>query len=89
VAGGPADEAGLRAGTSSQRFQARTVRVGGDIITEVDGRPLEDEAALGVELLRLRPGHRARLRVYRDGKPRNIEVTLGERPQQTDSRVRP
>ncbi len=89
VAGGPADEAGLRQGTSSQRFQARTVRVGGDIITEVDGRPLEDEAALGVELLRLRPGHKATLRVYRAGKPRNISVTLGERPEQTDARARP
>ncbi|HUR87136.1 MAG TPA: trypsin-like peptidase domain-containing protein [Solirubrobacteraceae bacterium] len=89
VPGGPAEKAGLRAGASSQRFQARTVRVGGDIITAVDGRALEDEAALGVELLRLRPGQRATLRVYRDGRPRDVEVTLAERPQSSDANVRP
>jgi S1-C subfamily serine protease len=35
------------------RFQARAINDGGDIITAVDGRPLDDEAALGVALLRL------------------------------------
>ena len=85
VPNGPADDAGLRAGTEARRFQARALRVGGDIITAVDGRKLPDEAALGVALLRLRPGQRVTLRVYRDGKPRDVRVTLGERPQQTDS----
>jgi 2-alkenal reductase len=89
VPSGPADDAGLKAGTGTQRFQARSVTVGGDIITAVDGRALEDEAALGVRLLTRRPGERVTLRVYRDGKPRNVRVTLGERPQQTDSPVRP
>lgn len=89
VSGGPAEDAGLKAGSGTERFQARTVATGGDIITAVDGHKLEDEAALGVALLALRPGQKATLRVYRDGKPRNVRVTLGERPRQTDSRVRP
>jgi S1-C subfamily serine protease len=89
VPGGPAAAAGLKAGTNTQRFQARSVRTGGDIIAAVDGRKLADEAALGVALLRLRPGSEVTLRVYRDGKPRNVHVTLGERPRQTDAAIRP
>ncbi|MDQ1686891.1 MAG: hypothetical protein QOC82_3628 [Frankiaceae bacterium] len=89
VPGGPADDAGLRAGSRTQRFQARTVTDGGDIITAVDGHRLKDEEALGVQLLRLRPGQKVTLRVYRDGKARNVRVTLAERPRQTDAAVRP
>jgi S1-C subfamily serine protease len=86
---GPADDAGLRGGGRTQRFQARTVRVGGDIVTAVNGRKLPDEASLGVALLRLRPGEKVTLRVYRDGKPRDVRVTLGERPQETGAPARP
>jgi S1-C subfamily serine protease len=89
VPGGPADDAGLRAGSRTQRFQARTVTDGGDIITAVDGHKLKDEEALGVQLLRLRPGRKVTLRVYRGGRARNVRVTLGERPRQTDAAVRP
>ena len=89
VPGGPAADAGLKAGTDRQRFQARSVTDGGDIVTSVDGRTLEDEAALAVALLHRRPGEKVTLRVYRDGKPRDVRVTLGKRPQQTDAPVRP
>jgi S1-C subfamily serine protease len=83
VKGGPADKAGLRAGTDERRFQARTVVVGGDIITAVDGRRLSDEDDLGSELLRYQPGDEVALRIYRDGRPRTVDVTLGSRPKQT------
>jgi 2-alkenal reductase len=89
VRNGPAEHAGLRGGTTAARFQARGVRVGGDIITAVDGRKLPEEAALGVALLRLRPGRQVTLRIYRDGKPRDVRVTLGERPLESTSAVRP
>jgi S1-C subfamily serine protease len=89
VSGGPADRAGLRAGSGSVRFQARSVNPGGDIITAVDGRPLNDEAALGVALLRLAPGEKVVLRVYRAGRPRNVKLELGSRPKQADAGVVP
>jgi S1-C subfamily serine protease len=89
VPNGPAEHAGLRGGSTAARFQARGVRVGGDIITAVGGRKLPEEAALGVALLRLRPGRQVTLRIYRDGKPRDVRVTLGERPLQSTSAVRP
>jgi S1-C subfamily serine protease len=89
VSGGPADKAGLRAGTDAVRFQARSINDGGDIITAVDGRPLDDEAALGVALLRRKPGEAVVLRVYRDGRPRDVKVALGERPKQANGGVLP
>jgi S1-C subfamily serine protease len=89
VSGGPADKAGLRGGGESVRFQARSVSDGGDIITAVNGRPLDDEAALGVALLGHKPGEEVTLRVFRDGKPRDVKLTLGTRPQQADSAVLP
>lgn len=88
VPGGPADDAGLRAGDDERRFQARPFIVGGDIVTAVNGEKLEDEAALGVALLDFRPGQQVTLRVYRDGKPRDVRVRLGTRPKQTGP-VRP
>ncbi len=83
VSGGPADKAGLRAGTVERRFQAREITAGGDIVTAVDGEKLPDENALGVALLAFKPGDTVTLRVYRGGKPRDVRVRLGSRPQQT------
>ena len=85
VAGGPAEKAGLRAGTGERRFQARPFIVGGDIVTAVNGEELEDEAALGVALLDFKPGEVVTLRVHRDAKKRDVRVRLGSRPQQTDA----
>jgi S1-C subfamily serine protease len=89
VADGPADKAGLRGGSAPVRFQARSVADGGDIITAVDGRALKDEAALAVALLRYKPGDEIVLRIYRDGKPRDVKLKLGSRPQQADGAVLP
>jgi S1-C subfamily serine protease len=89
VADGPADKAGLRAGDEPVRFQARSVSEGGDIITAVNGKPLDDEAALGVALLDYKPGDEVTLQVYRDGAPRDVKITLGTRPQQASSDVLP
>jgi S1-C subfamily serine protease len=89
VQGGPADKAGLRAGSGAVRFQARSVTPGGDIITAVDGRPLNDEAELGVALLRHEPGDEVVLRVYRAGRQRDVKLELGSRPKQSDPALVP
>jgi 2-alkenal reductase len=84
VPGGPADKAGIGAGEKDVRFQAHEFTVGGDIIAAIDGERLADASALGVALLKFRPGQRVTLRVYRDGSRRDVRVTLGSRPRQTD-----
>jgi S1-C subfamily serine protease len=89
VSGGPAAKAGLRAGNDTQRFQARGITVGGDIITAVNGEKLADEDALGVSLLAFKPGQRITLTVYRGAKKRQVSVRLGARPQQTGATLPP
>jgi S1-C subfamily serine protease len=79
-AGGPAEKAGIRGGSSPVSFQAQTFRPGGDVITKVDGKPVEDSAQLADLIADYEPGQEVPLEIHRDGDTREIEVTLGERP---------
>jgi S1-C subfamily serine protease len=80
VSGGPGAKAGLRAGARRETFQEVGYRVGGDVIVSVNGQRIERSDDLSRALEPLRPGQKATLRVLRDGKARNVVVTLGERP---------
>jgi S1-C subfamily serine protease len=84
VDGGPADEAGIRAGSGQARFQARTYRTGGDVITRVDGRAIDDENALGIAVAAHQPGDEVTIELLRDGERRSVKVRLGRRPAQVD-----
>jgi S1-C subfamily serine protease len=77
---GPAEKAGLRGGGSPVTFQAQSYRPGGDVITKVAGKPVEDSAQLANVIANYRPGDEVPLEVHRDGDTRVIEVKLGERP---------
>jgi S1-C subfamily serine protease len=65
IPGTPADAAGLESG---------------DIITEVGGRPVVEGRDIVVLLLPFRPGDTVPLTVLRGGEELEIEVTLGELP---------
>jgi S1-C subfamily serine protease len=77
--GGPADQAGIRAGdtpTSNPNLNA-----GGDIIVAFDGQPVHTfDQLLSYLTLTKSPGDTAVLTVLRDGQPTDITVTLGTRP---------
>jgi S1-C subfamily serine protease len=62
------------------RFQAQLYRPGGDLVTEVDGKPIETQADLGELIGVHNPGEKVKLTVYRGSKRRTVEVTLGTRP---------
>jgi S1-C subfamily serine protease len=79
-AGGPAEKAGIRGGSSPVEFQARSFRPGGDVITKVDGKPVEDSAQLADLIADFEPGEEVPLEIHRGGDTREVEVTLGERP---------
>lgn len=51
----------------------------GDVILAVDGKNIEDSAALLRAIADKTPGSSAVLTVWRDGKTENLTVTLGER----------
>ncbi len=78
--GGPAEEAGVRGGGSPVAFQAEAYRPGGDVITKVDGKPVESSSQLAEAIAGYRPGEEIPLEIHRDGDTREIEVKLGERP---------
>lgn len=65
LAGTPAEAAGLE---------------NGDVVLEVDGRPVEDARALTRIIGAVAPNETVRLRVLRDERERTIRVRLGERP---------
>ena len=76
----PGEKAGLRGGQGEVRFQDRAFRVGGDIITRIEDRPIRDADDLSEAVQLFDPGQKVTLEVWRDGDKRNVELTLGERP---------
>ena len=63
VEGGAAKEAGLQQG---------------DIVTKLDGRTITSSSDLQERIYRLRPGDKVKLTYKRDGKERDVTVTLKE-----------
>ncbi|HET8593029.1 MAG TPA: trypsin-like peptidase domain-containing protein [Solirubrobacterales bacterium] len=85
VSGGPADEAGLRGGDEPLRFQAGSYRSGGDVILSVEGRRVIEPDDLARHIASFSPGEEVTLEILRDGKRRELTVTLGERPTTLNS----
>jgi len=52
---------------------------GGDVIVELDGRPVDDIAAFRQSIANLMPGTKIELKIFRNGQPKTISVTLAER----------
>jgi S1-C subfamily serine protease len=77
---GPAADAHLHEGDQEVRFQDRAYRVGGDVITAVQGKAVHDENDLANVLLRHKPGDVVVLDVRRSDKHLRVRVKLGERP---------
>ncbi len=77
---GPAAKAGIKGGDKEIRFQASLIRPGGDVVTAVNGKKVTRADDFSSQISRLKPGRKVKLTIYRDGKKREIEVTLGERP---------
>jgi S1-C subfamily serine protease len=81
IKGGPADEAGIEAGTQQVEFQGLRATAGGDAIIAVDGHKIVGETDLPELIAQHDPGDTVTLEVIRDGKSQNVDVKLGERPQ--------
>ena len=68
IGGGPADRAGLKPG---------------DVITHIAGRSVADVDALRYRVASFSPGQRIEVTVFRDGRSREVGVTLDELPTPT------
>jgi S1-C subfamily serine protease len=81
VPGGPAARAGLKGGTGKIQFQAAEYRTGGDVILAFDGRPVISPEDLARDTEAHAPGQKATLTILRDNQRKQVEVTLGKRPE--------
>jgi len=66
LAGGPAEKAGIQAG---------------DVLVEVEGRPVLDNSTLVNTVAALAPGTNARVKVKRKGREVDTNVVIGRRPK--------
>ncbi len=61
----PADKAGIQSG---------------DVVTELDGKPVTDSRHLKLAVARAKPGEHVRVKVLRDGSTKTLDVTVKELP---------
>jgi len=78
--GGPAHQAGLRGGDREVLIRGIRLRLGGDIITDINGTSVDDMKQLVHHVERMEVGEAADLGVMRKGFSKRIRVMLSERP---------
>ena len=84
VKDGPADNAGLEAGTTTATINGQEVRLGGDIISEANGKPLKSMEELVEVIQDSKPGDKLELKVLHDGDEKSVDVTLGTQPKNSE-----
>jgi S1-C subfamily serine protease len=84
VKGGPADQAGVKGGDTSATIEGASFRLGGDIITEVDGERVGGMEDVINAVNSASPGDKMALTVDRDGDTKTVTVTLGVRPDSAE-----
>jgi S1-C subfamily serine protease len=85
VSGGPAEKAGLEGGDEEVRFQAGKYQAGGDVILQIDGQDIVEENDLARVIAAHKPGDKVTLTVLHDDQREQVELTLGERPDNPSS----
>ncbi len=75
--GTPAEAAGLRGARRWVIVGNFELGIGGDLIMEIDGRPMNTRDALRRYLRRKRPGDTIHLKIFRNGRVIEVNVTLG------------
>jgi S1-C subfamily serine protease len=79
----PAHRAGLKGADRRVRLGRNVILAGGDIVTAIDGVPLESFDQLTIYLeTKKRPGDEVLLSIWRDGQEMTVSLTLDERPEE-------
>ena len=72
----PAGQAGLKAATRTENVRGGVIRYGGDVILAANDRAVDSIEDLQAVLIDKKQGDRVRLKVWRDGKTREVTITL-------------
>jgi S1-C subfamily serine protease len=82
--GGPSDKAGIEGGSTQATIGGAEITLGGDIITEADGKKITNMEQI-IELVNSKkPGDEVTLKLLRDGNDKTATVTLGTRPAKVE-----
>jgi S1-C subfamily serine protease len=84
VKGGPAEKAGIEGGNTSATIEGAQVSLGGDIITEVNGKKVSGMEEVVEIVNAAEPGDELELGVLRNGSNKTATVTLGDRPSSVE-----
>ena len=88
--GGPAEQAGLQGGDTEATLSGGNLRLGGGIIVAADGKKITSMDQIVTLVNGAQPGDTLELTVLQDGERKQVNVTLGDRPQQIrDSEQQP
>jgi S1-C subfamily serine protease len=86
VDGSPAAKAGIHGGEKDATIDGRPIKLGGDVITEIDGKVVRKIDDILVYLQREKSvGDNLQLTVLRDGQEQQINVMLGARPNSLET----
>jgi S1-C subfamily serine protease len=87
VKGGPADKAGIQGGHTTATIEGAEVSLGGDIITEVNGKKVAGMEEIVEIVNAAKPGESLELTILRDGSTKTATVTLGNRPASVEGKA--
>jgi S1-C subfamily serine protease len=76
--GGPAERAGLKGGERQAILGMSRIVLGGDVVTAIDGRPINGQMDLNLALNRKRPGDTVKVEYYRGCQKMQAEVKLSD-----------
>jgi S1-C subfamily serine protease len=80
VEGGPADKAGIRGGDTSATIEGIETRLGGDIVTAIDGEKISGMEEVINFVNSAQPGDTVEITIQRGEESKDVTVTLGVRP---------
>jgi S1-C subfamily serine protease len=78
--GSPAAQAGMRGGTTQVVVDGESYLVGGDVITQADGQPIESAEQLRSVVTSKQPGDEIAFEVHRQNETKEVTVKLGRQP---------
>ena len=78
----PASRAGLRGATDQVRMGRRILPVGGDILLEFQGKPVNSVQELATEIDRYKAGEKVTVTILRNNRRMDVPITLAEAPRE-------
>jgi S1-C subfamily serine protease len=84
VKNGPAEKAGIEGGNTTATIEGSEVSLGGDIITEVNGKKISGMEEVVEIVNKAQAGDELELTIIHNGSTKTVKVTLADRPSSVE-----